>query len=175
MQNPKGFDRNNKALNRIVNANANFNTKANDPDWSHPGQLGRNPDSYNIDHNEDRFFVPRYYLEHARNFDTEIEQNVAYLFKDDVVLKYDKVGNSQEVMNEPSNIIFAPANNTGLFKVGVVPYGIEICRNPAQNVLAPKPAGVLAQLWGMDLNDQICGIKKSFSGRLTSDTMLAVG
>ncbi len=234
VQNQKSVDRINKTLNRIVNANATFNTKANDPGWSHSGQFGRNPDSYKIDHNEDRFFMPRYYLENAKALDTEIAQNVAYLFKDDVVLKYHKVGNFQEVMNEQSNIVFAPGNITGLFKVGGVPYGIEVCRDHAQNVLssalqnvnihiiisswipnipastaltdggvllhsstkkttlaqnvdqiqfkdnstklvASKPVGALAQLWVIDLSDQICGIKKSLSDRLTSDTMLAAG
>jgi predicted amidohydrolase len=135
-QTQKSVDRVNKTLNRIVNARAQFNTTSNFPGWSHSGQFGRNPDSYNTEHNEDKFFMPKHYLENAKDLNTEIAQNVAYIFKDDVVLKYHKVGNFQEVMNEQSNIVFAPGNITGLFKVGGVPYGIEVCRDHAQGVLS---------------------------------------
>jgi predicted amidohydrolase len=145
-QTAKSVARVTSTLNRINTAKTQFNTETNYPGWSHSGKFGRNEAAYDADHNEDNFNMPRYYLEHAEELNTEIAQNVAYIFKDDAVLKYHKAGNYKEVNEEQSNIVFAPGNITGLFKVGNVAYGIEICRDHAQKVLSSANQSVNIQI-----------------------------
>ena len=145
-QTAKSVARVTKTLNRITTANTQFGTERNNPGWSHAGQFGRNPAAYDTDHNEDNFDMPDYYLQHADQLKTEIAQNVAYIFKDDVVLKYQKPGNYKEVENEQTNIVFAPGNISGLFKVGNVAYGMEICMDHALGVLASANQEVNIQI-----------------------------
>src|SRR5262249_35103258 len=77
--------------------------------------------------------------------DTLIAQNVAYVCKDDQILKYHKVGNSAEVLEETRNLVFAPGSLAGRFNVGEVQYGLEICMDHWPGVLtasAPEPVHV---------------------------------
>ena len=129
---PKNQTRVNSTLGRIATANAQFQTDANLPGWSHAGRFGRDDSDQT---NEATFDMPRYYLEHADTLHTQIAQNVAYIFKDDVVLKYHKAGNFKEVEGEADNIVFAPGVISGVFKVGNVTYGIEVCRDHCMQVL----------------------------------------
>lgn len=143
VQSAKSTARVQSALTRIANANALFGTENNAGGWSHAGQFGRDEGDGS---NEANFDMPRYYLQRAKDLNTQIAQNVAYIYKGDVVLKYHKAGNYKEVYGEQSNIVFAPGNISGIFKVGTVTYGIEICRDHYQQVLAKAGQNVNIQI-----------------------------
>lgn len=129
---PKNQTRANSTLTRIATANARFQTDSNRPGWSHSGRFGRDDSDQT---NEANFDMPKYYLDNAQALNTQIAQNVAYIFKDDVVLKYHKAGNFKEVEGEADNIVFAPGVISGVFKIGNVSYGIEVCRDHCMQVL----------------------------------------
>lgn len=84
--------------------------------------------------------------DHAQELNTQIAQNVAYIFKDNVVLKYHKAGNYKEVEGEADNIVFAPGVISGVFKIGDVRYGIEICRDHYMQVLQSSGSTVHIQV-----------------------------
>lgn len=104
---------------RIQNA-ANLNTDVTSHGWAHSGALGATA-------------KPEDYLNDPSKM-TRIAQNVAYVLLGSEILKYHKVGNYEEVMNEQGNIIFAPGDIVGRFDVGGVKYGIEVCMDHAQGV-----------------------------------------
>lgn len=56
-----------------------------------------------------------------------IAQNVAYICKGMKILKYPKIGNSSELAGQAAPAVFAPGSIAGLFSVGRVRYGLEIC------------------------------------------------
>lgn len=141
---PKNITRIAKTLDRLAKAHTDFATDNNLQGWSHAGKFGSTDDPTST--NESRFYMPKYYLDHAKELNTQIAQNVAYIFKNDVVLKYHKAGNFMEVEGEASNIVFAPGVISGVFNVGPVAYGIEICRDHCMQVLKKG---------GRDVNIQI--------------------
>jgi predicted amidohydrolase len=66
--------------------------------------------------------------------DRKIAQNVAYVCLGPTILKYQKVGNYEEVMNESDDLVFVPGSLIGRFTVGGVKYGLEICMDHALGV-----------------------------------------
>ena len=78
-------------------------------------------------------YAPFHYLDNVSN--TVIAQNVAYVCKADKILKYAKVGNSSELGGNTSNAVFAPGALAGVFSVGNVRYGLEICMDHWVGVL----------------------------------------
>ena len=56
-----------------------------------------------------------------------IAQNVAYICKGLKILKYPKIGNSAELAGQAAPAVFAPGSIAGLFSVGKVRYGLEVC------------------------------------------------
>jgi hypothetical protein len=140
---PKNQSRANKTLARLATARANFQTDDNLPGWSHSGKFGRDDSDIG---NEQNFYMPKYYLDNAKALNTQIAQNVAYIYKGDVVLKYHKAGNFKEVEGEADNIVFAPGVISGKFKVGAVSYGIEVCRDHCMEVLKQGGGSVNIQV-----------------------------
>lgn len=74
---------------------------------------------------------------HSRDIATterKLAQNVAYLCLGGRILKYQKVGNYQEVANEADDLMFVPGSIVGRFSVGNVKYAIEVCMDHALGV-----------------------------------------
>ena len=74
---------------------------------------------------------------HSRDVQTQqrkLAQNVAYLCLDGHIVKYQKVGNYQEVMGEADDLMFVPGSIVGRFSVGNVRYAIEVCMDHALGV-----------------------------------------
>ena len=98
----------------------------NEADWPHKGIY---------DGQEAGFDLPLWYVHDAAKQQTLIAQNVAYILKDNSILKYQKIGNYEEVKGEQGSIVFASGSIVGTFTLGSVKYGIEICMDHALGVL----------------------------------------
>jgi len=98
----------------------------NEADWTHKGIY---------DGQEAGFDLPLWYVHDAAKHQTLIAQNVAYILKDNSILKYQKIGNYEEVKGEQGSIVFASGSIVGTFTLGSVKYGIEICMDHALGVL----------------------------------------
>ncbi len=65
----------------------------------------------------------------------KLAQNVAYLCLDGHILKYQKIGNYEEVLGEADDLVFVPGSIVGRFSVGNVRYAIEVCMDHVLGVL----------------------------------------
>ncbi|MBI3462439.1 MAG: hypothetical protein HY000_05175 [Planctomycetes bacterium] len=98
----------NKMVTRIQTASTTHGTQTNQKGWSHTRDV--------------------------QTQDRKIAQNVAYVCLGPTILKYHKVGNYEEVMNETDDLLFVPGSLIGRFTVGGVKYGLEICMDHALGV-----------------------------------------
>lgn len=117
-----------KVKDRQQQANAKFGTTIDGAGWGHSVPLG----GHTVDGLLDR----------AHDWQVKIAQNVAYVCLNDTMLKYRKVGNYEEVMDETGMLVFAPGSIVGRFEVGAVKYGLEICMDNALGALNSSVAGM---------------------------------
>lgn len=104
--------------------------------YAHAGKFGDTSNEF-TSQNDQSFDMPKHYLDNVP--DTLVAQNVAYVCKDERVLKYHKVGNVAEVDKEAKNLVFEPGSIAGRFMVGGVSYGVEICMDHWLGVLIDGP------------------------------------
>ncbi|HWB85262.1 MAG TPA: hypothetical protein VG675_14055 [Bryobacteraceae bacterium] len=135
-----------KTKERIVKAYEQHKSALPKLQEKHGAQYGNNVESIVSNQSGQKHFAysgsakipaqtyPPYYLLDSVP-DTVIAQNVAYVCKGDTILKYAKVGNSHELGGNQSNAVFSPGSLAGLFSVGDVRYGLEICMDHWVGVL----------------------------------------
>jgi predicted amidohydrolase len=85
-------------------------------------------------------------LDH-RSLHAYIAQNTAYIAYEGQVIKYHKMGSYKEVHGETEhNVIYAAGNQQGLFSVGPLRFGLEICLDHCIGMLGTAGQTVHVQL-----------------------------